>query len=77
MQDEAKQDRSQDPREPCYRDDDCAMSACIACGGTSWKRPTSTCDWGGCDTPSVAWRHSQTHGWLPVCHAHRPVRSAR
>lgn len=63
-----------DPREPCYRDDDCAMHSCMACGGTGWRRPTSTCDWGDCDTPAVAWRYSRPHGWLPVCHAHRGAR---
>lgn len=32
----------------------------------------SSCDWGGCHQPSVAYRHSpESGGYLPVCEEHR------
>lgn len=33
--------------------------------------PSTGCDWGGCDRPTVALRWSDTHGWLEVCEAHK------
>jgi len=45
----------------------------MSAGERPHEDPPGTCDWGHCNEEAVAWRHSSSHGWLPVCEYHKDV----